>query len=217
MDQKQTKLDHPIVIGIAGGTGSGKTTVTKKILKRLDTSKISLFSHDNYYKDVSEFSGEDPAQINFDHPNSLDTDLLIEHIRSIKACESVEQPIYDFTTFRRKNETLSMTPMQIIIVEGILIFHPQELRDLMDIKIFVDTDADERLIRRIQRDTIERGRSLERILGRYTKTVKPMHMRFVEPSKVWADIIIPRGGDNKVAIDLVASEINRLMNSGDSQ
>lgn len=213
MDSATPQISRPIVIGIAGGSGSGKTTVTKKILKRLDMSRIALFSHDNYYRDVSEFAGEDPAQINFDHPNSLDTELLISHIQAIRSGQTVAQPVYDFTTFRRKDETMAMTPMPIIIVEGILIFHPSELRDLMDIKIFVDTDADERLIRRIQRDTIERGRSLERILARYNKTVKPMHQRFVEPSKVWADIIIPRGGDNTVAIGLVASEITRLMNA----
>ncbi len=200
-----------IVIGIAGGSGSGKTTVTRKIVRQLDQTRLCLFSHDNYYKDIAQFEIEDPAEINFDHPSSLDTELLIQHVRDLKAHRVVKQPTYDFTTFRRKSETLLMDQAPIVIVEGILIFHDRKLRDLMDIKIFVDTDADERLIRRIQRDTIERGRSLERILSRYQATVKPMHLRFVEPSKVWADIIIPRGGDNKVAIDMVTNEINRLI------
>jgi uridine kinase len=205
--------EAPIVIGIAGGSASGKSTVSQTILSKLESDQITCFSHDNYYKDLEDFESQDPALINFDHPNSLETDLLVEHLKELKALRTVHQPCYNFKTFRREKETVLVEPVPLIIVEGILLFSYYELRDLMDIKIFVDTDADERLIRRIKRDTLERGRSLEKVLNRYTQTVKPMHQRFVEPSKVWADVIIPRGGGNDVAIDMVLSRIQHLLES----
>ena len=202
----------PIIIGIAGGSASGKTTVTKKILGKLDASEIAFFSHDSYYNDLLQYNEQDPAKINFDHPNSLDTALLTEHLKQLASGKSVEQPIYSFSSHRREKETITMTPAPIIIVEGILIFHSEELRNLMDIKIFVDTDADERLIRRLERDILERGRELKKILSRYLETVKPMHQRFVEPTKVWADLIIPRGGENQIAINMVVQKIHFLIN-----
>ena len=203
----------PITIGIAGGSASGKSTVSQTILESMNPEHITCFSHDNYYKDLNNFEVEDPREINFDHPNSLETDLLVNHLKRLRGGDTVEQPKYNFKTFRREKETTRIHPVPLIIVEGILLFAHKELRDLLDIKIFVDTDADERLIRRIKRDTLERGRSLERVLGRYTETVKPMHLRFVEPSKVWADVIIPRGGGNDVAIDMVISRISHLLKS----
>ena len=202
---------QPIIIGIAGGSASGKTTVTTTILDHLDPSTFSVFSHDSYYKDLAEFKGQQPEEINFDHPNALDTELLIEHVKNLKQGKSVDKPCYDFKSFRRLKQTEKVNPHPLIIVEGILIFSSEALRKLMDIKIYVDTDADERLTRRIRRDTLERGRALESILDRYAESVKPMHMRFVEPSKRWADVIIPRGGGNFVAIDMVLSRIHKML------
>jgi uridine kinase len=200
-----------LIIGIAGGTGSGKTTVTNKILEHIDKGRVDVIQHDFYYKDISAHSGKRPEEINFDHPNSLETDLLIHHIRELKEGGSVEVPIYNFTTHKRMDATRHVDPREIIIIDGILIFTEKRLRDLMDIKIFVDTDADERLLRRIRRDIVERGRSIESVMQQYMNTVKPMHMEFVEPSKVWADIIIPRGAENTVAIQMVASRIQMMM------
>ncbi len=200
-----------LVIGIAGGTGSGKTSVTNKILECLDPRHVLVIQHDSYYKDLTAHGGLSPAQINFDHPDSLETELLIGHLRELREGKAVEQPLYNFTTHRRMKESNRLEPTDIIIVEGILIFVDKELRDLMDIKIFIDTDADERLIRRIRRDIIERGRSIDSIMQQYTTTVKPMHLEFVEPSKHWADIIIPRGVENSVAIDMVVTKIRSLL------
>lgn len=200
-----------LVIGIAGGTGSGKTTVTNKILEHIDRSRVDVIQHDYYYKDISAHGGKRPEEINFDHPSSLETDLLIHHIRDLKEGQGVELPIYNFTTHKRMDATRNVDPREIIIIDGILIFTEKRLRDLMDIKIFVDTDADERLLRRIRRDILERGRSIESVMQQYMNTVKPMHMEFVEPSKVWADIIIPRGAENTVAIQMVASRIQMMM------
>jgi uridine kinase len=204
-----------LVIGIAGGTGSGKTTVTNAILDKLDRSRMLVIQHDSYYKDISTHGGLPPEKVNFDHPDSLETDLLIRHIRDLKSGHSVEQPVYNFTTHRRLDSTRILESKEIIILDGILIFVNKELRDLMDIKLFVDTDADERLIRRIRRDILERGRSVESVMQQYTTTVKPMHLEFVEPSKHWADIIIPRGAENIVAIDMVVTKIETMM--GDQQ
>ena len=201
----------PLVIGIAGGTGSGKTTVTNAILERLDTTRVVVIQHDSYYRDLSAHGGATPEQVNFDHPDSLETPLLIRHIKDLKAGRSIEQPIYNFTTHRRLDSTQRLDPREIIIIDGILIFVDKELRELMDIKIFVDTDADERLIRRIRRDILERGRSIESVMHQYMSTVKPMHLEFVEPSKHWADVIIPRGAQNIVAIDMVVSKIIMMM------
>jgi uridine kinase len=204
-------MDH-LVIGIAGGTGSGKTTVTQKILERLRVhDNVVVIQHDSYYKDITAYPGLMPDKINFDHPDSLETSLLVRHIKELKKDVSVEQPIYNFTTHSRLKDTRRLASEGIIIIEGILIFVEKELRDLMDIKIFVDTDADERLLRRIRRDILERGRSIESVMNQYVSTVKPMHLEFVEPSKHWADIIVPRGGDNLVAIDMVAVKIETML------
>ena len=199
------------MIGIAGGTGSGKTTVTTKILERLDLGKVVLLQHDSYYKDISTFNGTPPEKINFDHPDALETSLLIEHLEQLRHWKSIQQPVYDFTTYQRSKKSKLIESRNIVIVEGILIFVEKELRDLMDIKIFVDTDADERLLRRLRRDLLERGRSIESVMQQYVATVKPMHLEFVEPSKHWADVIIPRGGENEVAIDMVATKIKEML------
>ena len=212
----QTHMD-PLVIGIAGGTGSGKTTVTNAILERLDKTRVVVIQHDSYYRDLSAYGGETPASINFDHPDSLETPLMIEHIRALRAGRSIEQPMYDFTTHRRLDSSRRLDPREIIIIDGILIFVDKELRELMDVKIFVDTDADERLIRRIRRDILERGRSVESVMQQYMSTVKPMHLEFVEPSKHWADVIIPRGAMNTVAIDMVVSKITMMLRIAEHQ
>jgi uridine kinase len=202
---------NPLVIGLAGGTGSGKTTVTNAILDQLDRARVVVIQHDSYYRDISAHGGKSPAEVNFDHPSALETDLLIGHIEALRRKESVEEPIYNFTTHRRLADTRRVDPKDIIIIDGILIFVDERLRDLMDIKIFVDTDADERLIRRIRRDIMERGRSIDSVMNQYMATVKPMHLEFVEPSKRWADIIIPRGAQNTVAIDMVVTKIRTML------
>jgi uridine kinase len=201
----------PLVIGLGGGTGSGKTSVANKILERLDRDHIIVLQHDSYYKDLENHAGMIPEKMNFDHPDSLETDLLIQHLHQLCEGKTIYQPIYNFATHRRIVETKQIVPKDIIIVDGILVLGEKRLRDMMDIKIFVDTDADERLIRRIRRDIHERGRSLEAVMNQYLYTVKPMHLEFVEPSKHWADIIIPRGADNLVAIDMVVTKIKSLI------
>jgi uridine kinase len=202
---------NQLVIGIAGGTGSGKTTVTSKILGHLDRDRVAVIQHDSYYKDISVHGGRPPSEINFDHPDSLETDLLVRHIRTLRTGRAVELPVYNFTTHRRLSSTTTVEPKEIIIIDGILLFVEKELRELMDIRIFVDADADERLIRRIRRDILERGRSVESVMDQYIRTVKPMHLEFVEPSKHWADVIIPRGAENEVAIDMVVARIRMLL------
>ena len=201
-----------LIIGIAGGTGSGKTTVTAKILKSLDEERVVVIQHDSYYRDLATYHGLAPDKINFDHPDSLESNLLVSHLQKLRDGNLIEQPIYNFTTHQRLKETRGVEPKEIIIVEGILIFVERALRDLMDIKIFLDTDADERLIRRIRRDILERGRSVDLVMSQYMNTVKPMHLEFVEPSKHWADIIIPRGAENTVAIDMVVTKIKSMFN-----
>ncbi len=201
----------PLVIGIAGGTGSGKTSVTRKILEHLDSSQVTVIQHDSYYKDITAHGGKTAMEINFDHPDSLETGLLIQNVMALRQGRAVEEPIYNFTNHRRLEPTRRVDPRNIIIIDGILIFVDRELRDLMDIKIFVDTDADERLIRRMRRDILERGRSVESVMDQYMRTVKPMHLEFVEPSKHWADIIIPRGAQNTVAIDMVVAKIRAML------
>jgi uridine kinase len=202
---------NPLVIGIAGGTGSGKTSVTNRIVELLDGSCVLVIQHDSYYKDLNAYGGLPPAEINYDHPDSLETELLIQHICALKEGLPVDQPVYNFTTHRRLESTRRLEPKEIIIVEGILIFVEKTLRDLMDIKIFIDTDADERLLRRLKRDIAERRRSIDSVMQQYITTVKPMHLEFVEPSKHWADIIIPRGAENNVAIDMVVTKITTLL------
>jgi len=201
----------PLVIGIAGGTGSGKTTVTNAILGQLTTEQVAIIQHDSYYRDLSAYGGLEPQEVNFDHPDSLETMLLVQHLRMLRSGRPVDIPVYNFATHRRLEISRRVEPRAIIIIEGILIFVEKALRDLMDIRIFLDTDADERLIRRIRRDIFERGRSVESIMLQYMKTVKPMHLEFVEPSKHWADIIIPRGAENTVAIDMVVTKIKTML------
>jgi len=198
---------RPFIIGIAGGTGSGKTSVTNKIVEKLSDSEIVVIPHDAYYKDKPRLQQGEAEQINFDHPSSLETELLIRHLGELKNGKCINQPLYNFATHRRLRETITVEPQKIIIVEGILIFTDKALRNLFDIKIFIDADADERIIRRIKRDIVERGRSLDSVLEQYVFTVKPMHLEFVEPSKQWADVIIPRGAENIAAIEMVVGMI----------
>jgi uridine kinase len=202
---------HTVVVGIAGGSGSGKTTVTNKIVERLDQKKVVVIQHDSYYRDISAFKGLPASEINFDHPDSLETPLLIRHLKELKAGRPIERPVYDFTTHTRQRQLERVEPREIIFLEGILIYVEKELRELIDMKIYVDTDADERFIRRLRRDLIERGRSLDSVIHQYVSTVKPMHLEFVEPSKRWADIIIPRGGENEIAIDTVVAKIKSMI------
>ena len=201
----------PLVIGIAGGTGSGKTTVANVILQRVGAQRLSFLPHDAYYRDQKSLSPAQRAAINYDHPDSLETDLLVRHLNDLKQNQAVEMPIYDFTTHSRTDRTVHVEPRQVILVEGILIFYEQALRELFDVKIFVDTDADIRFIRRLQRDIIERGRTTESVIQQYLTTVRPMHMEFVEPSKRYADVIIPEGGLNTVALDMVIARVESLL------
>lgn len=204
----------PIVVGVAGGTGSGKTTVTRQILNRVGTEHITYIAHDAYYRDVSHLPERLRAQINFDHPDSLETELLIEHLKKLRASQPVAMPVYDFSTHTRTERTREVEPAPVIIVEGILVFVESELRELFDVKIYIDTDADVRFIRRLRRDIEERGRSVESVCQQYLSTVRPMHLEFVEPSKRYADVIIPEGGFNEVAIEMVAARLRGLLAEG---
>jgi len=202
------------IIGIAGGTGSGKTTVVRKIVERLPKNEVAIIPQDSYYKDNSHLPLEDRQEINFDHPRSLEFKLLIEHIKRLKENQPIQQPIYSYLTCARSKETILVEPKKVIIVEGILILQNAQLRNLMDIKVFVDADNDDRLMRVIQRDLVERGRSVNKVLERYEKTVKPMHLQFIEPTKRYADVIIPQGGDNVVGIDLISTLIEKKLHIG---
>lgn len=195
-----------LVIGIAGGSGSGKTTLTNQIAAQF-VEQVTIIKHDNYYKAHDDMDYEERSRLNYDHPNAFDTELMIEHLKALKRGDSIECPIYDYTIHNRSKDTLMITPNKVIIVEGILIFENQELCDLMDIRIFVDTDADIRIIRRIQRDVMERARSLESVINQYINTVKPMHEQFVEPSKKNANIIVPEGGYNMAAMEMIQNHI----------
>ncbi len=199
------------VIGIAGGTGSGKTTVVKKILSQLNKKQVSFLAQDSYYKDNSHLPMEERQKMNFDHPESIEFDLLCEHIELLKKQQSVEQPTYSYLTCTRQEETIHVDPKPVIIVEGILIYTYKPLVDLIDIKVFVDADADDRLSRVIQRDMSERGRTAEMVLERYEETVKPMHLQFIEPSKRVADIIVPQGGMNDIAIGVLLNTIEKKL------
>ncbi|GAA4831734.1 uridine kinase [Algivirga pacifica] len=201
-----------IIVGLAGGTGCGKTTIAQRLLDIGED--VVLLEQDAYYKDLSDLPMSQRINNNFDHPESLDFDLLIEHVKTLKEGNAVDCPTYDFSTHSRQAETKALAPSKIILVEGILIFAIKELRDLMDMKIFVDTDDDERLLRRIERDIQERGRTFESVRDQYLSTVKPMHLEFVEPTKRYADIIIPRGGENRVAINMVVAKLKRILKKG---
>lgn len=202
---------RPLIIGVAGGTGSGKTTVANRILERVGTEHIAYIPHDAYYRDLSHLPYEERQRINFDHPNSLETELMVEHLIALRDEHPVEIPVYDFTIHTRTKETRHVEPARIVLAEGILIFAEPELRPLFDVKLFVDTDADIRLIRRLQRDVEERGRTVQSVIEQYLRTVRPMHLEFVEPSKRYADVIIPEGGFNEVAIEMVAARIRGLL------
>lgn len=201
----------PIIIGISGGTGSGKTTVANEVLKHFPEESVVVIHHDSYYVDRSHLSLSERERINYDHPDSFDNNLMIEHLMTLKAGRAIEKPTYDYETHTRNKETITVRPARIILVEGILVLSAERLRDLMDIKLYVDTDADERFIRRLGRDIVERGRKVEQIVEQYLKTVRPMHLQFVEPSKRYADVIIPEGGLNVVAVDLIVTKVRDIL------
>lgn len=198
-----------ILLGIAGGTGSGKTTLADKLIDSFGDDEVSVLRHDNYYKRHDEMCYDERAKLNYDHPNAFDTELLCEHIKMLKEGKSIEMPVYDYTIHNRSDETVVVNPAPVILLEGILIFAEQSLCDLMDIKVFVDTDADVRILRRIIRDVKERERSLDSVIDQYLTTVKPMHEQFVEPSKRRADIIIPEGGENLVALEMLIERVRK--------
>lgn len=202
----------PIVIGIAGGTGSGKTTLTRKLTEQFGRHEVCVLNHDNYYKQHDDMPFEERCQLNYDHPNALDTDLMVEHLKQLLNGKAVDCPTYDHAIHNRSQKTLHMEPAPVIVVEGILIFTSPELCDLMDIKVFVDTDADVRILRRIIRDVKKRGRTLSSVIEQYLTTVKPMHEQFVEPSKRMADIIIPEGGKNQVALEMLIQRVTAQLN-----
>lgn len=199
------------VIGVAGGTGSGKSTLVKRLQEAFRSEDVATLCHDYYYKAHPELTYEERTKLNYDHPQSFDTDMLVEHVRALKSNVAVERPVYSFVEHNRTEETVAVKPSKVIIIDGILIFENKELRDLMDIKVFVDTDADLRLARRILRDVCERGRSMESVISQYTTTVKPMHEEFVEPSKKYADVIIPEGGFNSVAVQMLIQNIRSIV------
>lgn len=201
-------MDNILVIGIAGGSGSGKTTLMKNLVEKFQGS-VTVLSHDNYYKRHDELTYEERCLLNYDEPNAFDTGLMVEQLSQLRRGQAIDCPVYDFTIHNRSDETTHIVPQRVIIVEGILIFEPEALRELMDIRIFVDTDADIRLCRRIKRDVNKRGRSLESVLSQYQQTVKPMHEKYVEPSKKYANIVVPEGGKNVVALDMIEGVIRR--------
>ncbi len=202
-----------LIIGIAGGTGSGKTTVVKKLIEQLPKGEVAILSQDSYYKDNSHLQLEERQKINFDHPNSIEFELLIDHLKKLKNGKPIEEPIYSYLTCTREKKTKKIEPKEVVIVEGILILTNEKLRNLFNIKIFVYADDDDRLGRVISRDMLERGRSVEKVLQRYSKSVKPMHLQFIEPSKIYADLIIPQGGHNKVAIEILSTIIKKNLNT----
>ncbi|PWD99842.1 uridine kinase [Marinilabilia rubra] len=198
-----------LVIGIAGGTGSGKTTVVRKIMERLPADEVAILPQDSYYRDNGHLPLEERQKINFDHPDAIEFDLLVDHLKRLKDNQSVQQPVYSYLSCLRSEETIPMEPKEVVIIEGILVLTNPALRDLMDLKVFVDAEADDRLMRVIQRDIEERGRTIDKVLSRYEKTVKPMHLQFIEPCKRYADLIVPQGGENHVAIDILTHFIKK--------
>lgn len=200
-----------LIIGVAGGTGSGKTTVANAIIERVGRERIALVEHDAYYRDRSDLPPEVRARANYDHPDSLETELMIDHLKRLQEGKAIEMPVYDFATHSRRRETKRIEPHPVILVEGILIFADRALREMFDVKVFVDTDADIRIIRRLQRDMEERGRTFESVITQYRETVRPMHMEFVEPSKRYADVILPEGGFNTVGLDLIVARVKMLL------
>ncbi len=200
-----------IIIGVAGGTASGKTTVSDAILQRVGRDRIAYIQHDSYYRDLSYLPLEERRQLNFDHPDALETELLVAHLRQLQAQEPIDVPIYDFATYQRSHQVRWVEPRRVILVEGILILVDRELREMMDVKLYVDTDADLRFIRRLQRDIHERDRTMESVIQQYLTTVRPMHLEFVEPSKRYADVIIPAGGFNKTAIEMIVARIEGML------
>ncbi|MBO0478609.1 uridine kinase [Vagococcus fluvialis] len=207
----QTKNERPIVIGVTGGSGSGKTSVSRAILNALPNHSILLFEQDSYYKDQSHLSFEERLNTNYDHPLAFDTDLLIEHLKELMNYQTIKKPVYDYEAHTRSKEIVIQEPKEVIIVEGILILEDERLRDLMDIKVYVDTEDDIRIIRRIKRDIEDRGRSLDSVIDQYLSVVKPMHSQFIEPTKKYADIIVPEGGKNQVAIDLLTTKVRSIL------
>jgi uridine kinase len=204
---------RPIIIGVAGGSGSGKTTVVRRIIERLGPDQVTVIHHDSYYRRHADLSPEERQKLNYDHPDALETSLLIHHLEELREGRPVEIPVYDFTRHDRLAETETAPPRKVIIVDGILILWDPALRSLLDIKVFVDTDADIRFIRRLTRDVAERGRSVDSVIRQYTETVRPMHLEFVEPSKRYADLIIPEGGHNSVAVDMLIAKIDSILRS----
>jgi len=202
---------RPCILGVAGGTGSGKTTVARAILDAVGQHRIAFLEQDNYYRDIEWGSEAELLHHNFDHPGALDNDLLVEHVTALRLGRPAEVPIYDFVRHRRTDKTRRVEPRPVVLLEGILIFVEKSLRDLLDFKVYVDTDADIRLIRRLGRDMAERGRSVDDVLRQYRETVRPMHLEFVEPSKRWADVIIPEGGENRVALEMVVARVEQLL------
>ncbi|WP_176447469.1 uridine kinase [Lentibacillus sp. CBA3610] len=208
--------EKPVVIGVAGGSGSGKTSVTRSICQRFQDKTILVIEQDYYYKDQSHLPYEERLSTNYDHPLAFDNDLLIRHVHDLINHKTIEKPVYDYKLHTRSNEVINVEPKEVIILEGILILEDQRLVDLMDIRVFVDTDADVRIIRRLSRDIKERGRTLDSVIDQYENNVRPMHLQFVEPTKRYADIIIPEGGQNHVAIDIMATKIEKIL-AGDQQ
>lgn len=206
-------MKRPLLIGITGGTGSGKSTVSKEIFKSIHEKKIVIIEQDSYYKDQSNLTFEERVKTNYDHPFAFDNELFVKHLKDLMDNKPIEKPIYDFEKHTRKKETITVEPKDIIIVEGILLLFEEEIRSLLDIKVFVDTDSDVRIIRRILRDIKDRGRTLDSVILQYMETVRPAHLQFIEPTKRYADIIIPEGGYNKVAIDIIVAKINSILKS----
>jgi len=203
----------PLIIGIAGGSGSGKSTVARRVAEALHEASVAFIDMDAYYVNFAHLSAEERKRVNWDHPDSLDLPLLAEHLAALGEGQAVEKPVYDFVSHSRRPETQRVEPADVIVIDGILLFVDERVRELCDVKVFVDADADVRLMRRIRRDMRVRGRSLEEVLDQYVTTVQPMHLQFVEPSKRWADVIVPRGGHNKVAIEMIVAKIQRRLGS----